>query len=771
MPTTPDRRDGRSAGSGDEYDTAEAAHRGVRDLNPLDPDPPDADPPDADPPDADPPDADLTDGDPLDRILLDLDPLDTVERDTGTRNRPATVAQPMRPTGEVRAIRAAAPDGTPVRRAIRSAVPGPVPPARDGKPPGRELATRATPSREVAPRDTRSRELVARDEPGRDLVARDRNGAGRDQGPVAHERGAVGRDQGGAAFAQEAAGRDQGRAAFEREAVGRDRDQVDRGPSGRVLTPRDRAAWDGDDLDPRAWETPTEAADTGPLTWDGESTGPIGRAAVPAGRTEPPLQRDGPGTADEDAENDRETVRLDARERPTVRVDAARVDAARVDAARSETVRIDRARRARNETARLPGPRRPADTRKRAPLVVAAGFATIWAALLSYLPVTAVIGLARTLEGAGGLGGALHAGLAGWLLGHGVPIGTSIGPLALAPLLLTLLVGWRLDRAALHVTRAIGARGSGSPRTALKVAGTIGVAYAILGGLAALLVDSRGTAVSTGHAALNFFVLGGLGSLIGSLRSTEGLVRLARRIPPVLRHGLRTGLVAAVLVVAAGAAFAGLSVAIGGGQAADMIAAYRTGTAGQAGITLVSLAYAANAAIWAAAYLLGPGFLLGTGSVVRLTEVTVGPLPTLPLVAGLPNGPVGATGAALLAVPVLIGMVAGWLLTRRLSRGRGHGAPNRPVRGGRSRPGEPPHHPARVPWSRLIGAALITGPVAGMVLGGLAWLSGGALGDGRLAQIGPGVWPVALVATAVLGVSTTIGAAAARSFRSGPPRP
>jgi hypothetical protein len=376
--------------------------------------------------------------------------------------------------------------------------------------------------------------------------------------------------------------------------------------------------------------------------------------------------------------------------------------------------------------------------------VVAAGFATLWAALLSYVPVATVIGLARTIEGSGGVGGAAHAGLAGWLLGHGVPIGTSIGPLALAPLLLTLLATWRLNRAGVHVTRATGARHSGSPGAALRVAGTIGVAYAILGWLAALVVDGRGTDVSPARAALNFFVLGLLGSLVGSLRSTDGLVVLARRMPPVLRHGLRTGVVAALLIVAMGAAFAGLSVAVGGGQAADMIVAYRTGVAGQAGITLLSLAYGANASVWAAAYLLGPGFLLGTGSAIRLTEVTV--------------------------VPVLIGMAAGWLLTRRLSRGRSHAAPNRPVQGGQTRPGEPPHHSAQAAWSRVIGAALIAGPVAGLVLGALAWLSGGALGDGRMSEIGPVPWQVALVATAVVSVSATIGAAAARAFRAGPAR-
>ena len=456
--------------------------------------------------------------------------------------------------------------------------------------------------------------------------------------------------------------------------------------------------------------------------------------------------------------------------RPTVKINAGERETVKIDAGERETVKIDQDALGRRETVKLPSQRKPADGRGRAPLAVAAAFAALWAALVSYLPVAAVIGLARTLEGSGGLVGAAHAGLAGWLLGHGVPIGTSIGPLALAPLLLTLLATWRLNRAGLHVTRAIGARHSGSPGAALRVAGAIGAAYAILGWLAALAVDGRGTDVSAARAALNFFLLGLLGSLIGALRSTDGLVVLARRMPPVLRHGLRTGLVAAMLVVAVGAGFAGLSVAIGGGQAADMIAAYRTGFAGQAGITLLSLAYGANASIWAAAYLLGPGFMLGTDSAIRLTEVTVGPLPTLPLLAGLPNGPMGATGALLLAVPVLTGMATGWLLTRRLSRGRGHGAPKRPVQGGPPRPGEPPHHSAQAAWSQVIGAALIAGPVTGLVLGALAWLSSGALGDGRMSEIGPVPWQVALVATGVVGVSTTIGAAAARAFRSGPPR-
>ncbi|MCA2218568.1 cell division protein PerM [Jidongwangia harbinensis] len=448
-----------------------------------------------------------------------------------------------------------------------------------------------------------------------------------------------------------------------------------------------------------------------------------------------------PGGADDDLLVD------DVRE--TVPVDVSRHRTQGIDVADRATVRID-PQAGNRETVKLSRPRRPADRSGRAPLAVAAGFATLWAALLSYLPVTAAVGLARTLEGDGGLGGAAEAGLAGWLLGHGVPLGTSLGPLGLPPLLLSLLIGWRLIRAGLHVTRAIGARHSGSFRDALLVAGAVGLWYAALGTATAMVVNGPGHTVVPSRAAVYLLIIGTGGALIGSLRSTDTLMVLAHRIPPVARHGLRTGMVAALLVLAAGAAFTGLSVAVGAGQAADMFAAFRTGVVGQAGITLVSLAYGANGAVWAAAYLLGPGFSLGADTSIRVTEVTVGPLPTLPLLAGLPDGPMGATGAALLAVPVAAGMFAGWMLTRRLVTQQADVA-----------------GPA---WSRVLGSALLAGPVAGLVLGALARISGGPLGDGRMAQVGPVAWQVMLAGAVVVAVSATVGAAAARAFRATPRR-
>jgi hypothetical protein len=447
------------------------------------------------------------------------------------------------------------------------------------------------------------------------------------------------------------------------------------------------------------------------------------------------------------AEADEPTGTLESGDRPTVLVD--------------DRVLGDR------PTVRVPGPRRPPGQRRprRAPLPIAVAFATLWAAALSYLPVAAVIGLARTLEGEGGLTGAAHAGLAGWLLGHGVPIGTSIGSLGLPPLLLTMLVIWRLNRAGLHVTRATGGRRSGSIGEALLTGFAVALTYALIGSVAALAVDGKGTEVAPARAAINFFLLGLIGSLAGALRGTDALSVVARHTPGPIRHGIRTGVVATLLILAAGAAVTGLSVAIGGGQAAETIEAFRTGVAGQAGITLLSLAYGGNAAVWAAAYLLGPGFALGTGSAVRLTEVTAGTLPTLPLLAGLPNGPMGAAGVALLAVPVLAGLAAGWLLVLRLNRdSTGVVHIGEQSKRGRARPGERAEHP----WSLVLGGGLIAGPAAGLLLGLLSRASGGPLGDGRLATIGPDPWPVALVATAVVAVSAAIGASAARTFGPAP---
>ena len=118
----------------------------------------------------------------------------------------------------------------------------------------------------------------------------------------------------------------------------------------------------------------------------------------------------------------------------------------------------------------------------------------------------------------------------------------------------------------------------------------------------------------------------------------------------------------------------------------------------------------------------------------------------------------GAAGAALLAVPVLAGAAAGWLLTLRLNRPGPQPVVQRDRAGDKDGP----------PWSLVLGGGLLAGPVAGLLLAALCRASSGPLGDGRLATIGADPWQVGLLATVVLGVSAALGAAAARTFG---PRP
>jgi Family of unknown function (DUF6350) len=407
--------------------------------------------------------------------------------------------------------------------------------------------------------------------------------------------------------------------------------------------------------------------------------------------------------------------------------------------------------------------RRPGGTPRPglARLPAAAAVTTLWAALLSSVPVALAMALVQVDEPGTSIADAARLGVAAWLLGHGVPLATSVGPFALPPLAVTVLAAWRVARAGVHTSRAIGARQREAPRDTGAVAAAVGIMYGLLGALAATAVSASGPVLSPLRTGATLAVFGAVAALIGALPTTGVLAAVARRTPTPVRAGLRTGLVAAALLLAAGAATAGLSIALNGGDAADLIAGYQTGTVGQAGITIVSVAFAPNVAVWAAAYLLGPGFAVGTDTVVRTTEVTAGVLPALPLVAGLPEGPVDGMGAALLAVPIAAGMVAGWLLARR------RGWAGVPAGAGSWTSVPPQRAPADRPASRrrsgLLPAAVLAGPVAGVVLGVAAGASGGSLGEGRLAEIGPVGWQVAAAATLLVGIGSALGALTGRA--------
>jgi hypothetical protein len=105
---------------------------------------------------------------------------------------------------------------------------------------------------------------------------------------------------------------------------------------------------------------------------------------------------------------------------------------------------------------------------------------------------------------------------------------------------------------------------------------------------------------------------------------------------------------------------AGVAVAVSGGQASATLASFHAGVTGQAGLTLLCLVYAPNLAAWSAAYLIGPGFAVGVGTTVSAGKVSLGALPAIPVLAGLPDSAVAGLGPVLLVLPMAGGMAAGW---------------------------------------------------------------------------------------------------------------
>jgi Family of unknown function (DUF6350) len=369
-----------------------------------------------------------------------------------------------------------------------------------------------------------------------------------------------------------------------------------------------------------------------------------------------------------------------------------------------------------------------ADRRRRrgsARLLLAAPIAAGWAAAVSFLPVAVLVAVGTWSRPER----SLRPSLAVWLLAHGVPVAVADARITLAPLALTGLAAWRLARAGVHVGRASGAQRRRSVRHSMVAVTAVAACYGGLGSAAAVFADNPAVSpVRAGLGCAGFALAAATGGALAHRRGVRGRVT---RLPAALADAARTGAVAAVLMVAAGAVAAGVLLAVHGAAASDLLRSYRAGVLGQAGITVLCLAYAPNLAVWAACYLLGPGFTVGAGSLVSPGAVTVGPLPALPVLAALPGGPTRGVATAVIAVPFLASATAGWWLGRRRA-GAG--------------------------WGGVLGAAAAAGPVAGVLLGLAARASAGSLGVGRLAQLGPDAWRVTVVASAVVGLGALVGA-------------
>jgi Family of unknown function (DUF6350) len=377
------------------------------------------------------------------------------------------------------------------------------------------------------------------------------------------------------------------------------------------------------------------------------------------------------------------------------------------------------------------------------------------AAAASLVAVLAPVVLAWVVDsdGKGTWLQAVRLSLAVWLLAqHGglavagghvgiVPLGLAIAPLAacwMGGRRLARLLDPRADAIAAGATRAVPAW---PPAVALaSFAGT----YCLVVAAAVLVADMPGA-----HPIGLQAVLGGavVSSVCGTLGAAAyrhrgfapGLLRAVRTLPsPVIRWAGPAVAAVAVQVAAAAVVVVGM-LGLGRGHVLELHRALDPGVAGGAVLTLGQALLMPNLVLWVAAALAGPGFAVGSATSVTLWSSRLGPLPALPALGALPApGPLPRTALALLAVPVLAGVVAGVLLRRRPSKEQGS-------------------------WLRTAADVGGVGGLAGAAMALLAWLSGGPAGPGLLAVTGP----QPLLTGLAFGVEVAVGVALALAL----PRP
>jgi hypothetical protein len=381
------------------------------------------------------------------------------------------------------------------------------------------------------------------------------------------------------------------------------------------------------------------------------------------------------------------------------------------------------------------------------PLAVTGGIAACAAAasgLAVLTTLTAIGWITAPHVGIGtGLAGVLRTSALLWLVAHHVGVTVrGAGRIGMLPLGLVLLPGALLVMAGRWVVRA-------GAVTRLRHVGYAALAlalpYTLLAGALAVASRTAQAAPSLWQAVVASFLLAVVAGGLGAARGLAPWSRLASLLPPRPRSIVLGTLGGVALLAAAGAALAGGSLAVHLAAVRAATDALAPGPTGAALLLIAQLAYAPNAIIWAVAYMLGPGFAVGAGTVIAPTGSALGALPAFPMLAALPSGArsAGSVLILLMAVPYLAGIFTGIVTVRVMPT---------------------PATEAAALWGFAAGAA------AGALTGLAAAFAGGPLGDGRLAAVGPSGWQVALVAMLELGVTAALTAAAANWLMLRPKR-
>ncbi|MFC7495168.1 MULTISPECIES: DUF6350 family protein [unclassified Nocardioides] len=382
------------------------------------------------------------------------------------------------------------------------------------------------------------------------------------------------------------------------------------------------------------------------------------------------------------------------------------------------------------------------DRRHRSPVVPVAllGGAAAAAAVLIVCLALGVVGWFLSDAGAHGAPrDALRMGALGWLMAHGSGVVVDGVAVTLVPLGISALCAWAAWRIGHRVGDAISGHGPDADRiadgerdwTVATAAAAFTGGYLAVAVVTGVLASTDATAPSLARVVLWSIVLCAAFGWTGIATGSGRLAIWAAEVPSWLRAGLAGGLrILGTFLVASTALFL-VALAIDLGTAVNVMSRLHAG-AGEASVyTVLTATLAPNAVVYAGSYLLGPGFVVGTGTLVSQSLVTLGPVPMFPLLAALPdNGTTPAWAPYLIAVPPLTAaLAAAWAQRRRPT----------------------------LRWEEGALRGCVGGVLAGVLLGILTAVSDGAAGPGRMREIGPDAMDVLVHAVTAFGIGGVVG--------------
>ncbi len=403
-------------------------------------------------------------------------------------------------------------------------------------------------------------------------------------------------------------------------------------------------------------------------------------------------------------------------------------------------------------TSLLPAPRRTAprggrtDAAHRRPLVLLAALAGVGTACATLVVCLAggVVGWFLTDAGAHGAPrDGLRVGALGWLMAHGSGIHVQGTAITAAPLGLTLVaavVVWRLglrlgDSVSGHGPDADAIADGMRDWTVASATGVFTLGYAAVAVVTHHLAATAATAPSLARTLVWIVLLcgavGGTAIAIGS-----GRAAIWTSFLPI---SLRAAAAAAWRVLAwyavVSAAVLAVALVVDWDGAVNVMSQLHTSPGAATLLIGLCVLVTPNATLFSGSYLLGPGFAVGTHTLVTPTAVVLGPLPMFPLLAALPDGgPTPGWTAALLLLPPLVAAIAVYRTLRRYPTSR---------------------------WDEAALRGAGAGLVCAVGFALLAALSGGAVGPGRMAEVGPFVLQVLLHGVATFGLGGLVGSLAA----------